>query len=299
MEIIEYTSEMQKQIAHCYNNLTANVPHCYPISEDELDKVLMCPTYETEDKKLLQSQKTFVASAGTNVPGFIQVGIGPCEKLNKNNMGVIRFFVYQPGERQVAQALLEKAENHLNAHTAHQIIAFPQDYRYRFYHFKYAYLSVALGQIQALLGYNGYERKLGEVFLAWNNYTVIPTEPTLEVELSVNWEPSRGERPNCTVQAFRDGIEIGICQSISGGEFSDSPNAQGWFHTKWLGITDEFQGQGLGRHLLQRTLQEMRDIGYQHAAISTDWENYRAFLFYSNFGYQVSDWTYGLLKIQP
>ena len=167
-----------------------------------------------------------------------------------------------------------------------------------FYHFKYAYLSVALGQIQALLGYNGYERKLGEVFLAWKNYTVIPTEPTLEVELSVNWEPSRGERPNCTVQAFRDGIEIGICQSISGGEFSDSPDAQDWFHTKWLGITDEFQGQGLGRHLLQQTLQEMRDIGYQHAAISTDWENYRAFLFYSNFGYKVSDWTYGLLKTQ-
>ena len=176
----------------------------------------------------------------------------------------------------------------------YQIIAFPQDYRYRFYHFKYAYLSVALRQIQALLGYNGYKRKLGEVFLAWKNYTVIPTEPTLEVELSVNWEPSGGERPNCTVQAFRDGIEIGICQSISGqafrdgieigicqsisgSEFSDAPDAQDWFHTQWLGITDEFQGQGLGRHLLQQTLQEMRDIGYRHAAISTDWENYRVF----------------------
>ncbi len=298
MEIIEYTPEMQKQIAHCYNILMANVPHCYPVSENELGKVLTCSAYETEDKKLLQSQTTFVAREGTNVHGFIQVGIGPCERLNKNNIGVIRFFVYQPGERQVAQALLQKAEDHLNAYTPNQIIAFPQDYQYRFYHFKYAYLSAALGQVQALLGYKGYRRKFGEIFLAWKNYTMIVQGPTLEIELSVNWEPGRGERPNCTVQAFRDGIEIGICQSVSGGEFSKHPNAQDWFHTKWLGIRDEFQGQGLGCHLLQHTLQEMRNVGYRHAAISTDWENYRAFLFYSNFGYQVSDSTYGLLKSQ-
>ncbi len=49
MEIIEYTAEMQKQIAHCYNSLTANVPHCYPVNGDELGKVLMCSAYETED----------------------------------------------------------------------------------------------------------------------------------------------------------------------------------------------------------------------------------------------------------
>ena len=299
MEILEYTPEIQRQIAHCYNNLTANVPHCYPVSADELGKVLPCTTYETEDKKLLQFQTTLVARKGNDILGFTQVGIGPCEKLKKNNVGIIRFFVYQPGERQIAQALLEKAENHLNAHTPNQIIAFPQDYRYRFYHFRYAYLSATLGQVQALLGSNGYQRKLSEVFLAWKNYTVIPTELALQIELSVNWEPGRGERPNCTVQAFLNGTEIGICQSVSGGEFSDHPDAQYWFHTTWLGVKDEFQGQGLGRHLLQWTLREMHNVGYRHAAISTDWENYRAFLFYSNFGYQISDWTYGLLKIQP
>lgn len=139
---------------------------------------------------------------------------------------------------------------------------------------------------------------MGEVFLTWENYTVVPIGLTLQLEFSVHWESGRGERPNCTVQALRDGIEIGNCQSVSGGEFSDRSDAQDWFHTTWLGVKDAFQGQGIGRHLLQRTLHEMRNIGYRHAAISTDWENYRAFLFYSNFGYQISDWTYGLLKIQ-
>ena len=296
MEILAYTSEMQKQLTQCYNTLTANVPHCYPISDNELDKILSSPTYETEDGKILRPQTTFVARSGKDILGFIQVGIGPIEALNKNNMGVIRFFGYEPGERQAGQVLLEKAETYLSTHTSNPTIAFPQDYRYRFYHFGHAYLSDALGQVQALLGYNGYQRKFGEVFLAWKDYTVVPTPLKLQVELSVNWKPGDGERPNCTVLAFRDGAEAGICRSISGGEFSNHPDAQYWLHTMWLGIKEEFQGQGLGRYLLQRTLQEMHNIGYRHAAISTDWENYRAFLFYSNCGYKVSDWTYSFLK---
>lgn len=70
MEILEYTPEMQRSIARCYNNLTMNVPHCYPVSEDELGNVLMCPAYETADKKLLQTQTTFVARKGKNILGF-------------------------------------------------------------------------------------------------------------------------------------------------------------------------------------------------------------------------------------
>ena len=296
MDILEYTPEMQRHSAQFYNNLTTNVPHCYPVSEEELGEILLCPTHETEDKKVLQPQTTFVAREQDTTLGLIQVGIGPIEELNKNNIGVIRFFGYQPGERQAGQALLEAAETYLSTHTPDQIVAFPQDYRYRFYHFGHAYLSDALGQVQGLLGYNGYQRRFGEVFLAWENYKVTPNQLAIPIELSVNWHPGKGERPNCTVLALHDGIEIGTCYSVSGGEFSNDAKAQDWLHTMWLGIKDEFQGQGLGRYLLQYTLHEMYNIGYRHALISTDWENYRAFLFYSNFGYQVSDWTYGYLK---
>ena len=296
MEILEYTPEIQGYTAEFYNNLTANVPHCYPVSEDGLGEVLLDTTYETEDKKVLQHQTTFVAREQGTILGFIQVGIGPDEELNKNNIGIIRFLGYQPGERRAGQALLEKAETYLRTYKPEQIIAFPQDYRYRFYHFGHAYLSDALGQVQALLGYNGYQRRFGEVFLAWENYGVTPTQLTIPIELSVDWKPGRGARPNCTVQAFQDGTEVGICYTVSGGEFSDHPDAQDWLHTMWLGIEDEFQGQGLGRYLLQYILQEMHNIGYRNALISTSWDNYRAALFYSNFGYEVTDWTYGYLK---
>ncbi len=298
MEILEYTPEMRRYTTEFYNNLTANVPHCYPVSEDELGEVLLETTYETEDKKVLHSQTTFVARERSTVLGFIQVGIGPDEELNKNNIGIIRFFGYQPGERRAGQALLEKAESYLSTYNPELIVAFPQDYRYRFYHFGHAYLSDGLGQVQALLGYNGYQRRFGEVFLAWENYSVTPTESPIPIELSVEWEPGRGERPNCTVLAFHDGTKAGTCYTVSGGEFSDHPDVQDWLHTMWLGIEDEFQGQGLGRYLLQYTLHEMHNIGYRNALISTSWENYRAALFYNNCGYRVTDWTYGLLKTE-
>ena len=57
-------------------------------------------------------------------------------------------------------------------------------------------------------------------------------------------------------------------------------------------MTEEFQGRGLGRCLLRRTLAEAQAAGYRHAVISTDWRNHRAFLFYTNHGFGLSDWTY-------
>ena len=206
------------------------------------------------------------------------------------------FFGYERGARHVGQAVLEKAETHLKTYNISRILAFSQDYRYRFYHFGHSYLSDALDQVQGLLGFNGYRRCAGEVFLDWENYTVTPIPSSLSVELSVEWEDGRGERPNCTVKAYQGDKQVGICESVCGGEFSSHPDAQDWLHTVWLGIEDEFQGQGLGRYLLQYALEEMQKIGYRHAAISTAWDNHRAFLFYSNCGYRTVDWTYGFVK---
>ena len=36
----------------------------------------------------------------------------------------------------------------------------------------------------------------------------------------------------------------------------------------------------------------MRKAGFRHAGISTDWDNYRAQLFYTNFGYRLRDRTF-------
>ena len=80
------------------------------------------------------------------------------------------FLVMNAGARHVGQAVLEKAETYLKTYNISRIYAFSQDCRYRFYHFSHAYLSDALDQVQALLGFNGYRRSAGEVFLDWENY---------------------------------------------------------------------------------------------------------------------------------
>ena len=194
--------------------------------------------------------------------------------------------------RRAGQAVLEKAEAYLKACNLVEFYAFPYGRQYRFHYFGVAHLSNALDQVQALLGFNGYHRCGGEVFLDWENYSVTPMPSSMPVTFSIEWEQGRGQLPNCTVSAYLDGKEIGDCESISGGQYSSHPDAQDWFYTVALAVEDPFQGQGIGHYLLQYTLQEMHKIGYRHATISSRWDNYRAFLFYSNCGYRVVDWTY-------
>jgi ribosomal protein S18 acetylase RimI-like enzyme len=298
MEILQYTTDMQTSVTQFYNRLTANIPHCYPVKEQELATAILGVTTGKSDKSDggIDSETAFVAMVDGAVQAFIHVGIGQIGDNREENVGVIRFMGYERGARRVGQTVLEKAETYLKAFNVSKIFAFSQDYRYSFYHFDHAYLSDTLDQVQALLGHNGYHRSEGEVFLDWENYTVTPVSSSLPVTLSVDWKQGRGQFPNCTVRAFQGDKEVGECWSVSGGEFSSHPDAQNWLHTTWLGIEDEFQGQGLGRYLLQYELQEMHKVGYRHAAISTAWDNHRAFLFYSNCGYRTVDWTYEFVK---
>ncbi len=299
MEILQYTPDMQAPLTQFYNCLTANVPHCYPVNEEEFSVAIRGVTTGKADKKEggLDSETAFVAIVNGTVQAFIHVGIGQIGDNREEDIGVIRFLGYERGTRRVGQAVLEKAEDYLKTHNVSRIFAFSQDCRYRFYHFEHAYLSDALDQVQGLLGFNGYHRSDGEVFLDWEDYSLTPVPSRLPVTLSIDWKDGRGQLPNCTVLAHQNGEQVGICESRCGGEFSSHTDAQDWLHTTWLGIEDDFQGQGLGRYLLQYALQEMKKIGYRHAAISTAWDNHRAFLFYSNCGYRTVDWTYGYEKV--
>ena len=298
MEILQYTPDMQEPLTQFYNRMTANVPKCYPVNVEEFAAAIRGVTTGKANKKEggLDSETAFVAVVNGTVQAFIHVGIGQVGENREEDIGVIRFMGYERGARHVGQAVLEEAEAHLKTFNVSRIFAYPQDCRYRFYHFEHAYLSDALDQVQGLLGFNGYHRSEGEVFLDWEDYSVTPVPSRLPVTLSVEWRDGRGEFPNCTVLAHQNGEQVGICESICGGEFSSHTDAQTWLHTVWLGIEDDFQGQGLGRYLLQYALQEMKKIGYRHAAISTAWDNHRAFLFYGNCGYRTVDWTYEFVK---
>ena len=299
MEIFRYTPDILSPLTQFYNRLTAGVPHCYPIKSEELALAMLGVKGNADKIKngMLSSEKAFVAMIDRTVRAFIHVGVGHRWENKEETIGIIRFMGYERGARQAGQAVLERAEAHLKAFNITRILAFPSRFEYRFYHLEYANLSNVLDQVQALLGFNGYRRHPRWVFFDWENYDVTPMPSPIPVTLSVICRQERGERPDCIITAYKDDEEVGECCSVSGGEYSSHADAQDWLYTTWLGVEDEFQGQGLGRYLLQYSLQEMKKLGYRHASISTGWDDYRALLFYSNCGYRVVDWTYEYEKV--
>lgn len=299
MEIIQYTPDLLSPLTKFYNELTTEVPHCYPVKEEEfalaMGKVGTGEYHRDGEKH--RSERIFIAMSDDTMKAFVHTVLSLKAENEEEDVGFIRFLGYERGERNAGQAVLEKAEEYFKTCNASRIFAFSQNDRYRFFHFEHAYLSDALDHVQGILGYNGYRRSDGEVFLDWENYEVPPIEAPIPITLNVEWQDGRGQRPNIHIDAYLDDKKVGECDTLSCGEFSSHPDVQDWLHTVWLGIEEAFQGQGLGRYLLNYTLQEMHNVGYRHAAISTNWENYRALLFYSNCGYKVVDWTYEYEKV--
>ena len=292
METLPYTPDMVFSVTAFYNRLTTDVPYCYPVDDKEFAHAMRGVTHNVKDSETLDNESAFVALSRGGVHGFVHVGIGQVGENREVDVGVIRFLGYKRGARLVGQAVLDQAEAHVKAFGVRQIFAFSADCCYPFYHLEYACLSDALDHIQALFGFNGYRCHVGEVHMDWPNFSVSLTPADVPITFTVDWKQDLGKLPNCDVFAYLDGEQVGVCESLSGGRFSRHADAQDWLVTVWLDVYDAFQEQGIGRHLLQNSLQEMRKIGYRHAAISTNWENYRALLFYGNCGYRVVDRTY-------
>ena len=294
MEIVPYSPELAGRLAAAYNAAVAGVPHCFPVDADDIGRALASDRGEARSDGSVRSRAASVAlDVDRSVQGFVDAGVGT-PKPDRTEQGVIPFFWYAPGRREVGQLLLQTAEGHLRDRGVSSVQAFPQEYRYPFYHLCSAYLSMHIGHVEALLALNGYARTRGEVYLDWPDFTVPePIAPDVEAEIAVQWKQRQDRLPGVKLLALRDGEEVGVCECGSCGEFTRAPEAQDWFYTAWLGIAEAVRGRGLGRCLLQRALAEMRGAGYRHAVISTALSNHRAYLFYSNFGYRTADWTYG------
>lgn len=299
MEILHYTPEQIIPAIEFYNALIAEVPHCYPVNEEDFAYAMRgVIRQQSDDNDDFEDETAYIALHDGIVKAFVHVGYYEDENDNgdKVNNGVIRFLGYQRGARNIGQATLDKAEDYFKDNNVSRIVAFPKIHRYSFYHFEYAELSDKLDHIHGLLGINDYQSYHGQVFLDWQNYNVNPPSIKPSVNLKIEWKDGRGKLPNCHIKAYKGGEEIGECWNVSCGQFSNHPDVQDWVYTDWIGVEDAYQGEGLGKYLLQYSLHEMHKVGYKHAALSTDWDNNRALLFYSNFGYRAVDWTYAYQK---
>jgi GNAT superfamily N-acetyltransferase len=90
--------------------------------------------------------------------------------------------------------------------------------------------------------------------------------------------------------------EIGLCEMTGWWQGSVWPEAADWCLCAHLTVKEALQRRGLGKFLLAAGLAEMRKAGFRHAGISTDWDNYRAQLLYTSFGFSFRDRTFAFRK---
>lgn len=298
MEIIQYNPNLLTPLTEFYNEFTVDVPHCYPVKEEDLEFATSGVLGKSKyyDKDDFESEIAYVALQDGNVKAFIHSGMEQDRDDNNDKTAHILFFGFNVNDRQAGHEILKKTECYFQSRDVTKIYAYDRHHRYPCYHFAYAQLSDTLGHVQALLGDNDYRQIHGQAFFDWENFKATPTPPKIPVTLSIEWYDGRGKLPNCNITAYKDGKKVGVCWCNSGGRYSSHPDAQDWVYTDWIGVEDDYQGQGIGKYLLQFSLQESYNIGYRHASLSTDSQNIRAFLLYGNCGYRVVDWTYGYSK---
>jgi GNAT superfamily N-acetyltransferase len=293
VEIVSLEPEMAPALAQCYNELMAPVPYHRPApAEWFADLTPTCFQECTE-------QEVLVAREGREVVGFVHTGRSapPTHQWHaKGEPGVIRFLSYRPGERAAGAALLARAEQRIRERGRNEVVALAGWHMYPFHPLQLGHISERVSHLLSLLWASGYESHECEVFFHWPDFVPprVP-RPALLFELAQQ-ETRRTPQRQITVQAMQGDQEIGHCvMSLLTGD-SYRPQLEGWCTCDHLIISELQRGRGLGKYLLAAGLTAMREVGARHAMINTDWDNYRAYLFYTNFGYRFLDRTFGSRK---
>jgi GNAT superfamily N-acetyltransferase len=298
MEIKDWATANVNDLASVYNTqIAASTPHCFAVSP-EVFAAGRCQKTRDDYVATFCSERVIVGLQGGTVRGFAHARVGEIERQDRLlKGGFIHFLTYAVGYREVGQAILTACERHFCETGVSTIWAF-DGYFYRFHHLGFPQVSDRMGHLCGLFGMNDYRVVgEGEIFLECLYYpAVISVPPDPAVEIQVEAREGRGDLPNITVRAAREGMEIGSCIALSGADFSRAQEAQDRIFVQGLGVIDKEQGRGWGRYLLAQTLWEARQLGYRHTVISTHRRNYRAQLFYTNFGYRVTDTVYGFTK---
>ncbi len=295
MEIVAFEPGMAAGVARCYNELVAPAPHCGPIGEGWFRDPARLARQPCSQEEILVARER-----GGEIAGFVHLGVAAPATEDwhvKGEPGVIRFLAYRPGQRAVGAALLEAAESWLREKARSEIIAGHWDYLYPSYHLPYGHLSERICHLPPLFGMAGYRVEESEVFFEWPDFEAPSVaRPPIEFEVSSDWHEESPMGPGVTVRAMQVGCEMGHSTMNWLGYGSWRPELQQWCFCDHLFVEEPFRGQGLGKYLLAQSLQEMRNVGCRHAIISTDHDNHRAALCYTNVGYRFLDRTFSFRK---
>ena len=290
-------------LTEVYNTYAASVPLSDPVTEEQFGQAANF-RMDAGSPPRVSEQAFLVAKEDSRPLGYAHVAIGrfPGPELRgdqeEGETGAIRFLTYPPGERHMGQSLLDAAESWLKDRNVGRFLAFSNTTGYLFQRFAFGELSDRCPHILALLGANKYKVARGEIFLESRDYRVDPPAP-LDKDTAI--EIKRTEefgscRPGVAVIATRGADLVGECITHSHGKWGSSTESNETLVVGPLDVEEGYQGDGWGRYLLSTAMAEGSKLGYRHAVISTDWHNYRAQLFYTNYGYTALDTGYAFTK---
>ena len=304
MKIEQYHPGQIGDLMAVYNDYAAGVPLADAVSTERFAEI--CAWRDDRSAQLETEQAVYAARKKDAHVGLAHVALGrfPGPELQGDQLpgptGVIRLITYSPGHREAGQALLEAAETHLIKQGAKRILAFPNN-GYLFQRFAYGELPDACGHLVALLGINGYRAARGEVFMRYADFVAEKTVlPDPKADLSVERiAQTAGTRDSIKVIVKNQDELIGVCEGHSLGLWGQSDLSHTTVILGPMDVEHAFQGQGWGRFLAHTMLEKARGLGYRHTATSTQQENHRAQLFYTNMGYKVTDVAHSWLKDLP
>jgi GNAT superfamily N-acetyltransferase len=297
IEAVPYDPSLLKGVVALYNATVKPVVHCAATNARELGTEF-AESLDEQVRGGRQTEAIFVALDGGAVVGFVHCAIGAPGDHLEGTMGIIRFLAYSAGRRAAGQLLIDVSHDYFARHGMSSVIAFGHEHTYPFYCCSSAYLSDRMGHIEALLRANEYRRFTGEVIMDWPSFTAVRPAPVpaTGVRITVRHPRNKGRLPGIHLRAMRGKREVGQCICVSAADFSNGRTSHQRIYVMWLGVDEKRQGRGMGKYLLSRALYEARKIGYTDATITTAFLNYRGAVFYTNFGFRIVDWTYGLKR---
>jgi predicted N-acetyltransferase YhbS len=303
MQIDEIPLDQIDVLTDLYNAHAFNVPLSDPVSRDRFVDAEQFRCDSGSPPRA--SEQAVLAAFETGRPiGFIHVAIGrfPGPELRgdqeEGETGAIRFLTYPPGRRDAGQSLLKAAETYLLERKVGRLLAFSNTTGYLFRRFAFGEVSDRCPHILGLMGINGYTVARGEIFLESRNYeSESPEPPDTETQITTTRTEVPGPcRSGVTVVATRGADLVGECITHSHGKWGASTESNETLIVGPLDVEEGYQGEGWGRYLMLTAMAEAAKLGYKHAVISTDWHNYRAQLFYTNYGYAALDTAYAFTK---
>ena len=133
--------------------------------------------------------------------------------------------------------------------------------------------------------------------MRWRDYgSACLPEAASTADISVQHRDKAGRAlPSVVVTAKLDGHLVGVCEGHSFGLWGDSDVSHETVVLGPMDVEDDFQGRGWGKVLSYTMLAEARTLGYRHCATSTQQDNHRAQLFYTNMGFEVTDVAHSYL----